>query len=665
MTHRAWRAAFALAWVVLAGCIAVPACAADPLPVATFFAHEDVGQVQLSPSGHHIALTVAGASGRTVLAVADVASGKPVIVASSPEADIRSFAWVNDDWLVYNVADLQAPLQGQTFGPGLYSVRRDLSESRQLIRVRSEFMRDGSTTAASRLLEANHGLLATLRDGSDDVIVGEYRFDNSGDLSSIVPKRLDVSTGRAVSAAPGQPSFAIDWVFDARGVARAVTTAANGWRETFWRDAADAPWRSVQRRRCCDATWDPIAVDGDGRLYVSAGTAASTSVIKRFDTATGEPESQVLASAPGFDLDEGLVFDPARKRVVGVQLVTDAEAAVWFDDGYRKLQALADARFPGTVNHISCGGCDTDGAMLVKSYSDRDPGTWSLYRPKTGTWSTIGSVRKGIDPRRMADLDLYRVPARDGLELPVWVTRAKSTRGPLPTVLLVHGGPWARGVTWRWNREAQFYASRGYLVIEPEFRSSTGYGQRLFRAGWKHWGTTMQDDLVDAVRWAAAKGWADPARVCIVGASYGGYAALMAPIRYPDAFRCSVAYVAVSDPRLMFQDSWTSDIDWQARQFSLPVLLGDPVRDAEALKAAAPVERAAELKIPVLMAYGADDRRVPIEHGARMRAALQAAGRDPEYVVYDGEGHGFLKPENLIDFYARVEAFLAKNLGGS
>jgi dipeptidyl aminopeptidase/acylaminoacyl peptidase len=299
---------------------------------------------------------------------------------------------------------------------------------------------------------------------------------------------------------------------------------------------------------------------------------------------------------------------------------------------------------------------------LVTSYSDHDPGFFSVYRPKTDTWTTIGSVMRDIDPRRMADLDLHRMKARDGLELPVWVTRPKAAKGPLPTVLLVHGGPWSRGVRWGWNGEAQLLASRGYVVIEPEFRGSTGYGRKLFRAGWKHWGTTMQDDLADVVRWAADQGIADGTRVCIVGASYGGYAALMAPIRYPDLFKCSVAWVAVSDPRLMFEESWQNDIGRQSH-FSMRTTIGDPVADADMLKAAAPVERAAELKIPVLMAYGGDDVRVPIAHGSRMRAAMRAAGNDPEWVVYAGEGHGFLKMENRVDFYTRMEKFLAKHIG--
>jgi dipeptidyl aminopeptidase/acylaminoacyl peptidase len=651
-------------WLVLFACVAAPvgAVAAETIPIATFVANPAISGAKLSPSGKFIALTVQNKSGRTILAVSDVDLAKPpVVVAASPIADIRAFEWVNDDWLVYNVVDLQAPLRYQDFGPGLFSVRRDGSQPRHLIRVRWNEFTTG-TNIASLLLDPSHYLMQPIRDGSSDVIVGQVSFNNVGEIVSITPKRLDVSTGRAVPAVLGYPEHTDGWVFDSKGVARAAETHHDGWTETFWRDGADAPWRSLQRVKTVVPHWSPIAVDSAGVLYVSAPGPSGHEVVTRFDVATGKLDPQPLASAPGFDLDGGLIFPDARDRLLGLRVDTDAQTTIWFDGTLKKLQALADARFPGRISSISCRDCDGDGAMLVYSYSDHDPGVYSIYRPKTQTWAPIGVVAPAVDPRLMADLDLHRIKARDGLELPVWVTRPKGAKGPLPAVLLVHGGPWLRGVRWEWNGEAQFLASRGYVVIEPEFRGSTGYGWQLFHAGWKSWGTTMQDDLADAVRWAAEQGIADAKRVCVVGASYGGYAAFMAPIRYPDLFKCTVAYVAVSDPRLMFEETWQNDIDRQDH-FTMRELIGDPDKDAALLKAAAPLERAAEIKIPVLMAYGSEDVRVPLEHGSKMRAALRAAGNEPEYVVYSGEGHGFLKLENRIDFYTRMERFLAKHIG--
>lgn len=629
----------------------------------TFFANDDISEVKLSPSGRFMALTVANQSGRTVLAVVELASeAPPKVVAAAPDADIRSFDWVNDDRLVYNIVDLQSEGANQTFGPGLFSVKRDGSEARQLMRV----FRNATelTMISTGVLGPDHRLLYVPGNGGNDVIVGQYMFNRESDLVSVVPKRLDVTTGRSRLAVIGYPNGALGWAFDRAGEARAVRTGVGDTAEVFWRDAGKDTWRSLVKSPRLSLPWYPLAVDGAGRLYVTAKAADSTSVLKRFDFATGAPEPAPLASAPGFDLYRGLIFDDTGdRRLVGVRVETDAETTTWFDPERRKLQALADARFPGRINHTTCEGCAKDGAMLVRSYSDQDPGTFSTYQPATEKWTTIGRARRAVEPQQMAVLDFHRTKARDGLDLPIWVTTPRGKpASPRPAVVLVHGGPWVRGTHWGWSADAQFLASRGYVVIEPEFRGSDGFGEKHMRAGDKKWGTTMQDDVADAVRWAMDKGLIDGKRVCIAGASYGGYATLMGAIRHPDLYRCGVAWVAVSDPRIMFEASWISDISRVGREYFYPELIGDLVKDADLLKAASPLERAREIRIPMLMAFGADDRRVPVEHGTRMRAALRDAGNEPEYVVYGGEGHGWLKVENRIDFWTRVEKFFAKHL---
>jgi dipeptidyl aminopeptidase/acylaminoacyl peptidase len=661
---RPWREGALIVLVALLCLGSTSASAQSPIPLLTFFANDDIGAARLSPSGRYLALTVPAASGRTVLVVVTLDSDKPpVVVASGGRADIHSFEWVSDERLVYNLIDLKAPGSDQGFGPGMFSVKRDASEARQLIRVRWDAFTTG-TNIASSLLEPNHRLLAVPRNGGNDVIVGQYQFDNLGNLLSITPKRLDVATGRALPASPGYPAGAVDWVFDRTGEPRVVQTTGGGITEVFWRDVAANTWRSLYKAPSLESAWRPLAVDASDQLYVVAGSPDSTSVLKRFDFKAGRPEDVALVSTPGFDADAELIFESGKeKRLVGVRVDTDAETTVWLDPESKKLQALVDERFPGGVNRISCSDCLGDGALLVESFSDRDPGTYSVYRPSTRTWTTIGNARRAVDPRQMAVLDLHRIKARDGLDLPVWVTTPPGKpAAPRPAVVLVHGGPWLRGTEWRWNADAQFLASRGYVVIEPEFRGSTGFGRRHFRAGFKNWGTTMQDDVADAVGWAADKGLIDGKRVCIAGGSYGGYATLMGAIRYPDLYRCGVAWVAVTDPRLLFEETWANDTSRESQRYSMPTLIGDPVKDAQMLKAATPVERANEIKIPILMAFGIEDRRVPLEHGKRMRAAMQAAGQQPEYVSYDGEGHGWLKVENRVDFWQRVEKFLAKNL---
>jgi dipeptidyl aminopeptidase/acylaminoacyl peptidase len=330
------------------------------------------------------------------------------------------------------------------------------------------------------------------------------------------------------------------------------------------------------------------------------------------------------------------------------------------------LQALADARLPGRVNRLSCRRCSAPAAVaLVQSWSDRDPGQLWLYQAQDKQWRRVALMQPGIVPAQMASVDFQRIRARDGRELPVWLTLppGRQPGQPGPAVVMVHGGPWVRGGHWQWEPMAQFLASRGYLVISPEFRGSRGYGQAHFRAGWKQWGQAMQDDVADALLWAQKQGLAND-QVCIAGASYGGYATLMGLVRHPELYRCGVAWVAVTDPFLFLEGSFwiNDDISSAGRRHTLPELVGEPKADAEMLTAVSPLAQAARIRAPLLLAFGESDLRVPLAHGRRLREALREAGREPEWVTYPNEGHGWRLPETRTDFAQRVEAFLARHL---
>jgi dipeptidyl aminopeptidase/acylaminoacyl peptidase len=276
-------------------------------------------------------------------------------------------------------------------------------------------------------------------------------------------------------------------------------------------------------------------------------------------------------------------------------------------------------------------------------------------------------VFDGVDPRRMAKVQFHRFKARDGREIPVWLTiPANASKDvPLPAVVMVHGGPWVRGGEWRWDPMNQFLASRGYLVIEPEFRGSTGFGDDHFRASWKQWGQAMQDDVNDALKWAREKGAASP-HACIAGASYGGYSTLIGLTRDSDLWRCGVAWVAVADLMMLVRGSWTiSDDVGYSRRYGIPRLVADPKTDENMIRANSPVEQADKIKAPLLLAMGEDDIRVPLAHGTRMRDAMTRAGKPLEWVLYANEGHGWRKPENRIDWARRVDRFLSQHLGNA
>ena len=208
-----------------------------------------------------------------------------------------------------------------------------------------------------------------------------------------------------------------------------------------------------------------------------------------------------------------------------------------------------------------------------------------MFDRVSGQLNPVGTGRPWIDPRTMATRDVVRIAARDGLSIPTLITHPRRTTAmpqgakvPAPMVVLVHGGPNVRGTRWGWEPSAQFLASLGYLVVEPEFRGSLGYGFRHFKAGWRQWGQAMQDDVTDVTRWAVERGLADPDRVCIAGASYGGYAALMGMIREPKLYRCAINWVGVTDMELLYTVPW-SDTSEAAMGYSMPLLIGDPRQD--------------------------------------------------------------------------------------
>jgi dipeptidyl aminopeptidase/acylaminoacyl peptidase len=303
--------------------------------------------------------------------------------------------------------------------------------------------------------------------------------------------------------------------------------------------------------------------------------------------------------------------------------------------------------------------------VLVRAYSDAVPATYFLYNKETKQVSKVGESRPGINPAQMGRQQFVRYKARDGLEIPALLTLPPGKKANLPMVVLVHGGPWVRGSSWGWNPMSQFLATRGYAVLEPEFRGSTGFGAKHFLAGWKQWGLAMQNDVADGTRWAIDKGIVDPKRICIAGASYGGYATLMGLVNDPDLFKCGFEWVGVTDINLMYDGSWSraSDMSDEWKQYGMPDMIGDKIKDAEQLKNTSPIVQAARIKQPLLLAYGGVDVRVPIYHGKLFYDAVTKTNKDVEWVEYPDEAHGWRLPKNNFDFWTRVEKFLDRNIG--
>jgi acetyl esterase/lipase len=562
--------------------------------------------------------------------------------------------------------------EDRRLAPGMFSVNADGGEFRRLVRRRERaFISDGSLRD-DRALEWNHVLLQVplAQDGvkPDEVVIGELVFGRDR-LRAIRPLWLDTRTVRTRPVDVGEaPADVVGWMFDSKGEARLAETRGDGRIAFHWRGPGDRSWRRIFEGDALKMPFMPHAVADDGTLWVTYPEGPEGySVLTRFDFGKLAPAEPPLVRAPGFDFRGELVLSKAGSRALGVRVDTDAESTVWFDAAMKALQASVDEKLPGRVNEVRCRRCgQPDMVALVRSYADRDPGHLVLYEAATKRWQRVAAMLDDIDPKQMAPLDLHRIKARDGRDLPVWVTLPPGVPAgrKAPAVVLVHGGPWVRGGFWRWEPLEQFLASRGYLVISPEYRGSTGYGSAHYVAGWRQWGQAMQDDVADALQWAQARGLADE-RACIAGYSYGGYSALMGLVRHPDLYRCGIAAAAPTDLFLLLEGSWWVDDDAsrELRQYSLPELIGDATNDAAMLKANSPLAQAARIQAPLLLAYGESDRRVPLAHGERLRSALKSAGRPPEWVSYANEGHSWRLTATQVDFARRLETFLARHLG--
>ena len=642
------------------------ALAAEPIPLTDFFRPPVLSSPAMSPSGQHIAATMTGGPhGRQQLVILNVTDlSKSRVIFAFIDADIQSVSWVNDDRLVFTISDTQS-LYGPYLGEGLFAVDREGKyPERGLIKRRQPTLVERSIRD-ERELSVFHRFRSVVRDGSNDVIVEKAEFNARGEFTGAALLRLDTVSGFTRALTQGGPPYSGVWALDRHGVPRVAVSAHAGKSRLHWKATADAPWTMVREYDtfALDSVPTPLVVDANNMLYVRGRSRgdANISSLMRLDMSKSLGEGEPLVSIDGYDFEGSLVFSEPKGELLGVRYLTDARATLWFDSVLKGIQEKVDSLLPGTNNRIDCGGCQNPGTVLVTVSSDRQPAIFYLYDSRAGKLIPLVQSRPWLKPQSMARRDMQRIAARDGLSIPVHVTRPVGQNGPAPTVVMVHGGPYVRGGEWKWYAESQFLASRGYVVVEPEFRGSTGFGSRLFRAGWKQWGLAMQDDIADATLWAIKQGYADPKRICIAGASYGGYAALMGLIRYPDLYRCGINWVGVTDIDLMYSINW-SDMSEMWKQHGMPVLVGDREKDAAQLAATSPVKLAAKLTQPLLMAYGGLDQRVPIDHGTKLRNAVSPHNANLEWVTYPEEGHGWLLQATKVDFWGRVERFLDRHL---
>jgi dipeptidyl aminopeptidase/acylaminoacyl peptidase len=607
------------------------------IPRSVLFGNPERTSPGISPDGTRLAW-IAPRDGVLNVWVAPIGGADGVdwaaaqAVTEDTDRGVRVFSWARDGQHVLYLQDVGGDENWRLYDVDLDSMaRRDLTP-----------------------FEGIHAnIIATSKRRPAEVLVG-INADNP-QLHDVY--RLDLGTGALVKEIVN-PGYA-GWVADEDLVVRcAVQPLPDGAFDVLVRDSDPGDWRKLLTIPAEDVTSsDVVSFSGDGgSLLMISAAGSNTGRLTRVELSTGAAE--VLAEDPSADVAGALLHPDTRDPQI-VAILKDRMTYVVLDPSVQDDLKAIQALHPG--DPVFAGRDDSDGTWLVGFTNDTGPVPYFMYDRASRTGRFLFEHQPALSGYELAPMEPFSYQARDGLEIHGYVTFPPGlSRSGLPAVLNVHGGPQARD-TWGYDAEAQWLANRGYLCVQVNYRGSTGYGKAFVTAGDREWGGKMHDDLVDAVRYAVTRGWADPSRVAIYGGSYGGYAALVGAAFTPDVFRCAVDIVGPSNLKTLLE---TIPPYWAPAIAQLYRRVGNPETDVDFLWSRSPLSRVHDIRIPLLIAQGANDPRVKQAESEQIVAALQEARIEYEYMLFPDEGHGFAKPENRIKFYTAAERFLARYLGG-
>lgn len=631
---------------------------AEPLALEQFLKRETFTGMKISPDGRYYAATVPQGDDKTILVVLERDGMKPVgVMQMRGQEHIADFVWVNDERLVVTPSKREGALAKPVLTGELYGVGADGKGARVLFGYRQEGAPStGSNIRRPDVEQASATLLHVLPDDKNMVLV---QVDPWGSESAVSEaRRMNVNTGATTRVARAPIPLA-GFEVDRKGNVRLSVGVKSDHTQLIHRRAASGgDWELVHDESQAGYKLQVLGFEDDDRhVLVARSQSRGADALYRWDI---EENTQTKVTDAGVADPAHLLFGIDYRSPYAVVSHPDRPAIHYFDPERREsrlTRALANA-FPDQFAYPT--SFTRDGSLaLVHVVSDRNPGEFYLFELATMRASYIGGMREWIDPEKMAVSRPITVKARDGLDLHGYLVLPPGRDArDLPMIVVPHGGPHQARDYWMFDEESQLLASRGYAVLRLNFRGSGGYGRHYETSGYRQWGGTMQDDVADAVRWAVAEGIADAGRVCIYGASYGGYTALMNPARYPDMYKCAAGYVGVYDLPHLFQDGNVRRTQF-GREY-LGIVLG-----GADLAEFSPVNHADKLKLPVFLIHGAQDTQVPPAHADRMRAALKRAGNEPEWLMERAEGHGFYTQRARIDLYTQLLAFFDRHIGAS
>lgn len=493
--------------------------------------------------------------------------------------------------------------------------------------------------------------IALDRNFPNQILVGM----NIRDRSKHDVYRINLKNG-AVEFDTDNPGNIVGWTADAQFQVRAATaTTADGGSELLWRETADKSWESLRSWGPDDEGGALMFSENGEILYIIGNHNANAERLIALDLETKQETD--LASDPEYDVG-GIVVHPTKREIQAVSFYKDKQEWQILDQSIAEdFEAIGKFR-PGEFDLTSRNLADT--TWLVAYMTDDGPVYYYAFDRASKTCTFLFSNQPKLEGLPLSSMEPISYTARDGLTIHGYLTKPVGVATPVPTVLLVHGGPWGRD-TWGYDSEAQWLSNRGYAVLQINFRGSAGYGKAFLNAGNREWAGKMHDDLLDGVNWLVETGISQQDKIAIMGGSYGGYAALVGVTFTPDVFACAVDIVGPSNLITMME---TIPPYWEALKAMEYHRIGNLNTEPEFLKSRSPLFFVDLIQKPLLIAQGANDPRVKKAESEQIVNAMKQAGKPVEYVLYTDEGHGFARPENRLHFYAIAEEFLAKYLGG-
>lgn len=626
---------------------------AHAVDIEAFIKHDRFGTIKISPTGDYFAATVPFED-RTALVIMSRTDKKLLgTFQLGRNSAIYGFHWVSPDRVLIGAAEKFGELDKPQPTGELFAMDANGGKTELLVGQRV------SDNLGSRIQKQKAEQVAAF-------LVDDLPADDKNVLISVMPfvrdpytrvEKMNVYTGQrqVVTRVPVRNA---DFATDNHGVVRfAVGSNTDNASKLYYRPDEKSEWTLMSDEALTHHFERPLGFSSDdATAYLLVEEDKGPDAVVAYDVATGK-RHEVLRDK---EMDPASILTkPGTSIPIGVSYMDGKPRIAFFDDAspdarlYRSLQAAFGD------NAATITSSTSDGKLnLVAAWSDHNPGDFYLFDAAAKKADYVISRADWLDPTKMATQRPIAFSARDGLALKGYLTTPNGASAKhLPLVVMPHGGPFGINDDWGFNPEAQMLAQAGYAVLQVNYRGSSSRGRAFMHAGQRQWGLAMQDDVTDATRWAIQQGIADPQRICIYGASYGAFAALMGVAKEPALYKCAAGFVGVYDlPMLHAEETQKhGSIATWANEW-----IGD---DMKTLAANSPTQRAASIKVPVLLAAGKADETAPVEHTERMERALKGAGVKVEAYYYAGEGHGFYKPANNLDYYTKLLAFLSRSLG--